>query len=308
MNTEWPPVSKREPCEKCDKSDWCRRSADGSLLICQRYNDGTASIRQDRNGSEYYLYRKTDCHQKRSLTTETSRPPPNQPSSSLSHSVYSRLLDLLDLSTKHRENLSRHRGFPELEIEWRKYKSLPINGRDELARELIFSFGVDVAKTIPGFKRKHTATHEFWTIGGYAGLLIPVRNLEGRIVALRIRADDEMAPRYSWLSTGNSGGVGSGCHVHIPLQRLKDPSMIRITEGELKADFATLTTETLTLSVPGVSSWRLALPILEELRPTQVSLAFDQDFYTNPIVAKSLKALWHELKTKKFNVEVESWT
>jgi hypothetical protein len=43
--------------------------------------------------------------------------------------------------------------------------------------------------------------------------------------------------------------------------------VIRMTEGELKADVATVLTGILTLSIPGVSAWRAVIRVLEQLQP-----------------------------------------
>jgi hypothetical protein len=98
--------------------------------------------------------------------------------------------------------------------------------------------------------------------------------------------------------------------VPLPLegvQHAKD--IIRITEGELKADIATVLDpkHVWTLSVPGVNAWYRALPILEELKPKKVLVAWDSDWKENPAIAKALRECIRTFQNKGFTVEVETW-
>lgn len=81
---------------------------------------------------------------------------------------------------------------------------------------------------------------------------------------------------------------------------------IRVTEGELKADLATELSETLTISVPGVDAWQLALPLLTELGCARVLLAFDADFRSNPRVLRNLLDA-ASAYAEHCQVEIETW-
>ena len=53
----------------------------------------------------------------------------------------------------------------------------------------------------------------------YPGLIIPVRDVRTRIVALRVRKD-EGAPRYSFVSSASvEPGPGPGAPAHVPVIR-----------------------------------------------------------------------------------------
>jgi hypothetical protein len=65
----------------------------------------------------------------------------------------------------------------------------------------------------------------------------------------------------------------------------------RVTEGELKADVASVLSRVRTLSVAGVGAWMSALPVLRELGAARVVLAFDADAWRKPAVARALCAL-----------------
>jgi hypothetical protein len=71
-------------------------------------------------------------------------------------------------------------------------------------------------------------------------MLIPIRDLSSRIVALKVRRDDpaEDGPRYVYLSSVGHGGPGPGSPVHVPLGTVALDGVARVTEGELKADLA----------------------------------------------------------------------
>jgi hypothetical protein len=168
-------------------------------------------------------------------------------------------------------------------------------------------FGEDVCAQIPGLYVAARDGRRWWSLAGAAGLLIPVRDLEGRIVALKVRADDPGdGPRYTWISSARYGGPGPGAPVHVPLHA-GAREQVRVTEGELKADVATVLSGTLTLSIPGVGHWAAVLPVLEGLHPRQVLLAFDSDWRRNAQVASRLTALAFALMRAGYVLFTEDW-
>jgi hypothetical protein len=80
-----------------------------------------------------------------------------------------------------------------------------------------------------------------------------------------------------------------------------------VTEGELKANVATALSGIVTVSVPGVSAWRGALPVLRTLRPERVLLAFDADGATNAHVARATDATAEALSREGWGVAIEVW-
>ena len=109
------------------------------------------------------------------------------------------------------------------------------------------------------------------------------------------------------MTSAYHGGTSPGSPIHIPQHDQSDDSEIRITEGELKADIATIKTGTLTISLPGVAMWRKALPILENLSPATVLIAFDADWRSNTHVAKALVACAATINKAGFDLVVETW-
>ena len=53
----WHDVSRHTPCSICGKPNWCRVSTDGAWAICRRVDSGGGIRKQDKGGSEYWLYR-----------------------------------------------------------------------------------------------------------------------------------------------------------------------------------------------------------------------------------------------------------
>jgi hypothetical protein len=169
-------------------------------------------------------------------------------------------------------------------------------------------WGADACTHVPGFYVAERHGRRWWSCAGAAGLLIPVRNLDGHIVALKVRADNPGdGPKYTTVSSTKHGGPSPGAQVHIPLQEGPRGATIRLTEGELKADVATVFSGVLTVSVPGVAMWRKVLPVLEGLQPQRVLLAFDADWRTNPHVAQALGQAAFALVKAGYAVQVEAW-
>jgi len=169
-------------------------------------------------------------------------------------------------------------------------------------------WGADVCAHIPGFYVAARDSRRWWSLAGAAGLLIPVRNLDGHIVALKVRADDPGdGPKYTTISSAKHGGPSPGAQVHVPLHDAPTSDTVRLTEGELKADVATVCSGMLTVSVPGVAMWRKVLPVFEALQPQRVLLAFDADWRTNPHVAHALGQAAFALVQAGYAVQVEVW-
>jgi hypothetical protein len=128
------------------------------------------------------------------------------------------------------------------------------------------------------------------------------------MVALKVRADSPgEGPKYTYLSSAKHKGPSPGAQGHVPLSKGIRFDAVRITEGELKADIATVLSGLLTVSIPGVAMWRQALPVLEALQPQRVLLAFDADWRTNPHVAQALGQAALALSKAGYEVQVEAW-
>lgn len=224
--------------------------------------------------------------------------------------VYRALLDELSLSGEHRAALAR-RGLSPKAIQEGGYRSLPVAGRwpviDRLERR-----GLDLSG-VPGFARSRTG--QGWNLYGRAGLLVPVRDLQGRILGCQVRADaDDAGPRYRWLSTPDTenrvGGASSGAPCHVAGRKLvRRRWAVWVTEGPLKAEVASHLLSVPMLGVAGVANWRKALPVIQVLEVQRVILAFDQDesAKTRQAVERNLADFRETLESMGSQVLVASW-
>jgi len=264
--------------------------------------------RQDKGGAEYWLYRLDGgaLHQRPAVALPTPLRPARTDMGTLDR-VYRALLDALPLASSHHQAL-RHRGLVDAEIRRRRYRTLPLQGRAARAKALVASLGTDLCAQVPGFYVAEQGGRRWWSLAGAAGLLIPVRNLDGHIVALKVRADiSGDGPKYTTVSSTKYGGPSPGAPAHVPLHEGTRGNTVRLTEGELKADVTTALSGLLTLSTPGVAVWRKALPVLEALQPQRVLLAFDADWRSNPRVAHALGHAAFALAKAGYEVQIEDW-
>lgn len=307
MTSTWKEVKRSHPCPICGKDHWCSISDDGAWVVCRRADSGAGKYKVDKAGGEYWVYCLVD-------NPLPGRPEPEIPESEIAVNkldpavldrAYNVLLNSLSLSKKHRENLLE-RGLSEDEIMRRGYRTLPAGNRSQLADKLINILGEKIGASLPGIYLKKSGNNSWWSLAGPPGTLIPVRDIEERIVALKVRRDDGAKPKYLYLSSKKQNGAGPGSPVHVPLFN-GNTEIVRLTEGELKGDVATLISSVLTISIPGVSVWRPALPVIKALGAKIVRLAFDADARRNRNVAQALARTMQALTEEGFTVEVERW-
>jgi hypothetical protein len=299
----WVEARRKEPCSICGKGDWCSRSTDDALAICRRLQRDGAITKHDKNGSEFYLYRLGDQPPRKPAVSLPDVPTARLADVGTRDRVYQALLAHLNLSPTHDEAL-RARGLSDTHIQRGAYRTLHLRGRSLIARHLVSQFGPEICATIPGLVQKD----RYWSLAGSPGLVIPQRDTTGRIVALLLRPDDPTHGKYLSLSSAKYGGPSPGSNIHVPrLVSVTPDTDIRLTEGALKADVANALSGVLTLGLPGVAPWPLALPILEQLQPKTVLLAWDSDWRRNPTVACSLADAAMELTRQGFNVQFEYW-
>jgi hypothetical protein len=83
--------------------------------------------------------------------------------------------------------------------------------------------------------------------------------------------------------------------------------IVRLTEGELKADVAFSLSGVPTISMPGVSSWRPCLPVVKALACKTVRLAVDADAKDKAAVARALDACAQTVLAEGIAIELERW-
>jgi hypothetical protein len=225
---------------------------------------------------------------------------PQTANADLCHRAYSLLLEQLPLAEEHRADL-RRRGLPDKESDRRGYGSLRNMDRGRAAKKAHEQLGDDVFG-VPGFVH---AEFGVTLHGESTGLLIPVRDMHGRIRAIKIRRQRD--PKYVYL-TGGDEGPSPGSPVHVPLGITPPAVLVRVTEGELKSDVCTALDGTPTIGVPGVTQWRPTIELLKALGARTVILSFDApDVHSKPPVFEQTEAFWQELTGHGYQVELEDW-
>lgn len=300
----WHEASRRHPCPVCGRPSWCAISADGDFACCRRVCGVGGVARTDLRGAQYWVHRIRGETTEIPATAPAEPPPlPCAPAEKL-HTVYAALVQATELNAAHRAQL-RSRGLTDEQIDLRQYRTLPLpSKRFAVTRAVAAIPGCADLSDVPGFY----AGNNTLTLAGPIGLLVPVRDATGGIIAFRIRADDPRdGDKYCWLSSRKRAGASPGAPPHLPLGIRGPVTEARITEGELKADVATVLSSTPTLSVPGVACWAQALPLLRAIDARTVRVAFDADVATNQHVATALRACVRGLAAEGFSVVLETW-
>lgn len=156
-----------------------------------------------------------------------------------------------------------------------------------------------------------------------------IRDEKGQLIA---EVKLSVGQRYFWLSSANKeGGAGVGnpapVHVSVPSEDLKQwktgtkrsVRVVWLGEGPLKNDIAVdkiielydpeelEDIGTTMIGLPGVNSWRLALPYLKEMDVEMVNIAFDADAINNQYVKQHLFDCAKMLKSLGYSANVVLW-
>lgn len=203
------------------------------------------------------------------------------------HATYTALLSSLTLAKDHYDNLAS-RGLSKRAIEANGYRTIPAVGRKQIADKLLEA-GFYLAG-VPGFHRNGGGD---WIFSERRrGIMIPVRDLEGKIQGIQIRFDKVVRNKFAWLSSAN---LQDGCrakgviHCVGPVQQ----EMLLI-EGPLKADIVHHLTGQSFIALPGVSAHKYLPGVLNMLRTKgvrKIMTALDMDYVMNPFVANAYRRI-----------------
>ena len=300
-------VTRKSPCPVCGADGFCTMARDGKTVVCRRQETAPDGRRgkagQDRLGARWTFY----YGEREALPVAPVIAGPEVASFDVRARVYARMVDLMELAADHVEAL-RTRGLSAETIRANQYRTLR-RGRARVAATLAREFG-DVIAQVPGFYQvQKPGESPYWSIACASGMLVPVRSADRNIGGFQVRIDEPREARYVWLSSASHEGPGPQLACHVPKHTGK-PQRVRLTEGPLKADVATALDPSglLTLGVPGVGTWRCALPTLEVLEVREVLLAWDADWRTNRRVAASLLDACTTLEAAGYTVALEQWS
>lgn len=203
------------------------------------------------------------------------------------NATYNALLSKLTLASDHMANLIG-RGLTERIIAEKQYRTSPVAGWRTLARQLhedgLYLSGV------PGFYRDADGQWAFAEIR--RGMLIPVRDLHGRIQGLQVRRDNATRRKFRWISSSErQDGCKAAGWTHLAGGVHEE---ILLIEGPMKADIVNFLTDKTVLSIPGVNSLtQLEASLIElmALGVKRIMTCFDMDMLKNPHIQKAYSAL-----------------
>lgn len=308
----WVDATRRVPCPICGATSWCGMSPDGAVVLCKRVEGKHHGVTRD--GVTYYLHR-LDSPVSQAAVTPSFVIARERASDDVCDRAYRVLLGQLGLDPVDREMLAG-RGFATDDIEEIGYRTLPVRGRARLAKVVVDAVGEAVASQVPGVVWRTAddgSGRGWWSVAGCPGVLVPVRNIEGKIVAMKVRRRDlgEGGPRYLYVSSARHGGPSAVNAVHVPRRALDlrpHATRLVLTEGEVKADLSTALLGEPVASVPGVGAWRAGLDLAKQWRPPLIVIAYDTDASKNPVVARHRRDLREALERDGFRAAVWTWS
>ena len=305
-------VSRQQPCPVCRKTHGCLLYE--SHVVCLRVpsdlpaQGGLGGWRHSLHEPELY----------RAVLSNFAQPSSERlaPAATLDK-VYRALHSNLTLTPLHKKHLVQERQLTQESIQARGYQSWGQGDRmlrSRLAETLYDLFG-GVVLDVPGFLLREQS-RTYLTLGGPAGILIPVRNTENQIVAHQIRTDRPGdSGKYVWLSSTSRGGPGPGSPVHVsrPLTPfVKDSKRMWLTEGPLKADIASERLGEVVLALPGVQADKHLLKTLQRLQErgelSELVIALDSDWHDKPAVASARFKLAETAARQGIPVWLADWT
>lgn len=222
------------------------------------------------------------------------------------HKTYSALLSHLGLAKSHRDNLL-NRGLSDDDIKRLGYKSAPTKNCQKLCK-LLLEEGCTL-EGVPGFWKNKSGN---WCVGDdMTGILIPFKDVEGRILGIQKRLDKPVGKRkFRWVSsTGFPYGTKTENFIHISGN--PDARVVILTEGGMKGDIINTLCGKTVVAVPGVNSIQRLKVVLEDLRDNHglevVKTAFDMDFLSNEYVEKAYNTLLAMLEEIGITYHILVW-
>jgi hypothetical protein len=295
------------------KPDWCGYTSDEQTSICMRISNGSKGT--SRNGGNIFHHNRLFLVASPRTARKQAPPPIEIAPIEIRNAVYEELIRRAP-ALKYYSQLFLgpgglfSRGLREPEAQ--NHGALPRTQKERasLARTLNkfvknrfpeYALRSMCAAIIgvPGFWQDETGNVQLWSPRDYdiPLLVIPYRDDRGRIQAcqLRLHRNDLRAgeKKYRWLACPFPfRGASSGTPIHFTFKPADLPpgKSVIITEGALKADtLVSLRPKARVIATSGVSNSHSE--IIEAARPSNVLIAFDADYKTNPAVARQLARL-----------------
>jgi hypothetical protein len=308
IGTGYKRVSKKRPCGICGKPDWCSTTATETISFCARSTLNADRVSRHGWGVFYHQdsgfdfnFNRTFYGSSKRTKTQVSKllAPP-----AIRDRVYRKLIELSPassnyeivngrggLSTRGIQDYSQYGSLPRIAIKRRELveRLVEVLAKEGNGKQLSFA-------GIPGFWRDTRSKLRLWSEQDSFDdlMLIPFVGSDGLIRACQIRFMRYVrnkSGRYVWLSSSKERtGCGPGAPLHHanPGSTLNKP--VLVTEGALKAATAqTFLTDRYVVGNSGVATAHRE--IVETARGKALEIAFDNDSFTNPHVARALAAL-----------------
>lgn len=238
--------------------------------------------------------------------------------------VYRAFLNELSLSKEHHEHLSKVRHLSDEEIKEGLYRSID---RDTFVIDSLFKnnkFHDKDLMGIPGFyKAKNEEGIYEWRHTSSTGILIPLKNEDGKIYGLQVRKD-EGDVRYVFFSSSfakNRAEMISGTSAKSGYDCIypKKPSSktLFITEGRFKGQILSDFLGTPVITLQGVGAWKSdLLDVVRKMEKNyfkrdsfhfqRIIIAYDSDILTNDSVFKAGRKLGNFLEDS-YNISYLLW-
>jgi len=261
----------------------------GGVLKLYSYY-ANVSLDEARKAIAEKLHIYDNTHNGKTKITEPKEPVINEyplADIDMRDATYKAFLNMLSLASDHKKNLL-NRGLSEQIISEKCYRTTPVVGLRHIAGKLqdegLYLSGV------PGFYRDDNGK---WTLAETKrGILIPVRDIQGRIQGLQVRRDNTERRKFRWVSSSDRhDGCKAEGWTHLA-GKINDK--ILLIEGPIKADVVNYLTGLTALSVPGVNSLTQLTTTLTELRALgvkRIMTCFDMDMMKNYYVQNGYRAL-----------------
>lgn len=313
----WSAVTSANPCPICKHDSWCGRGTDGTfvgtIIACMRVSEGAFNSQQTKAGLAHYhrLVPLPAAQPKRESRPVTAAEATVAADPDTRHKIYTAWLAGLTLSDAHRLDLERRKA-PQSFTDY-GYKTFPEKPWGDEIDALRKAFSDEAILSVPGFviATNKDSGQRYIKANGKAGLLIPVRDAQGRITAVKCRRDGaSRGGKFRWLTSrtkDNRQGPSPSTPAHCPIGVRGPVAVIRLAEGPLKADIATSLNCLPTIGMDGAATWRPAVDLAIELGASTVRLAFDADAAQKKEVAEELVKCVTEIQARGLAVEIEKW-
>lgn len=177
----------RVACPICGHAGGCMINGEGDRVACIRVESEKPFSKNSSLPSWlHFLVEKQPKIKKQSIEVGNEKLSDEE-----LHSVFSTMLDYLELTDYHYNHLtSSSRGLNDEQIMIRQYSSFP-NAPWTLARNIKDDLNINSFAGVPGFFEARGKNGEtYWSISGRESILIPYRNAKNQITGFQYRLDN----------------------------------------------------------------------------------------------------------------------